>query len=116
MIHPCRFSGEDLNKTMFCVVGYDGNPKAVHSVDQIGVLSTTHAFKLVQQALASEVCDRKYGSGTKGNSKVRVTKETMADGKVVCLGNIDDLKKVDIGPDAKIPKVCNNPVQQSQKS
>ena len=93
---------------MFCVVGFDGNPRAVHSVDQIGVESTAYALKLVQQALASGVCDRHNGGGTTGISEVRVTKETTADGSVVCLANVDDLKKVDIGPDAKIPKVIQH--------
>ena len=105
----CRLSGGDLSKTMFCIVGLDGNPKSVHSADEIGVMSTTHAFKVVQEALASGVCDPANGNGETGTAKVRVTKETIVDdtGKVavVCLANTDDLKKVDIGPDAQIPKV-----------
>ena len=100
-----RLSEGDLGKTMFCVVGLDGNPKSVHSADDIGVISTTHAFKVVQEALARGVCDPANGNGETGMEKVRVTKETMPDGTVVCLANTDDLKKVDIGPDTQIPKV-----------
>ena len=100
-----RLSEGDLGKTMFCVVGLDGNPKSVHSADGIGVMSTTHAFKVVQKALASGVCDPANGNGEIGTAKVRVTKETISDGTVVCLANTDDLKKVDIGPDAQISKV-----------
>ena len=100
-----RLSEGDLGKTMFCVVGLDGNPKSVHSADGIGVMSTTHAFKVVQKALASGVCDPANGNGETGTAKVTVTKETMSDGTVVCLANTDDLKKVDIGPDAQISKV-----------
>ena len=93
---------------MFCVAGLMGDPTAAHSADQFGVNATVHALELVQQALASGVCDPNNGGGTTGNSKVRVTKETMADGSVVCLANVDDLGKVDIGPDAKIPKVTQH--------
>ena len=95
---------------MFCVVGLDGNPKSVHSADGIGVMSTTHAFKVVQQALASGVCDPANGDGEIGTDNVRVIKETIpersGDVTVVCLANADDLKKVNIGPDARIPKVA----------
>ena len=104
-----RLSEGDLGKTMFCVVGLDGNPKSVHSAAEIGVMSTTHAFKVVQQALASGVCDPANGDGETGTDKVRVTKETIpersGDVTVVCLANTDDLKKVNVGPDAQIPKV-----------
>ena len=84
---------------MFCVVGLMGDPTAVHSADQFRANATVNALKLMQKAVASQVCDPDYGSGSTGNRKVRVTKETMPDGTVVCLGNIDDLKKVDIGPE-----------------
>ena len=98
-----------MSKTMFCVVGLYGSPKNVHSADDLGVMSTAHAFAVVQQALASGVCDPAHGNGETGTAKVRVTKETIPDGSggvtVICLANTDDLKKVDIGPDAKIPKV-----------
>ncbi len=93
---------------MFCVVGLDGNPKSVHSADGIGVMSTTHAFKVVQQALASGVCDPANGHGETGTDMVRVTKETIPDRSgdlTVCLANTNDLKKVDVGSDARIPKV-----------
>ena len=83
-----------------------GDPKAAKDIG-LGVEATNQAFKLVQQALASKVCDPDNGSGMRGNDLVRVTKKKLPDGTVVYLGNIDDLKKIDVGPHASIPKVDN---------
>ena len=57
----------------------------------------------MQQALASGVCDPKSGGGITGNDKVKVTKETMSDGSVVCLADVEDLKKIDL--ELSVPQV-----------
>ena len=87
---------------MLCTVALIGKAHAVKN-NEVDATSATYAVRLVQQALASGVCDPKSGDGITGNDKVKVTKETMSDGSVVCLADVEDLKKIDL--DLGVPQV-----------
>ena len=93
---------------MICAVGLIGAPGAAGlNVEQILGMQTTYALQAVQQALASGVCDPESGGGKTGNDKVKVKKQILDDGSVVYVADANDLKKIDIGPEAPIPMVRN---------